>query len=152
MKTQPNYTAIEKYIFDAMDFDGRDINPVTKLEKLQAIHTFFVSEYWYESNKVYFKYNEIKCFANWLMGLPSCLNIDFENYKILEFAPLWGVNINAVTENGKEIKEYNFINSWFNRIAISFYFLLNRETRLSNKPVKEKKAFKSPKISFEIKK
>jgi len=142
MKANTNYEAIEKYIFDAMDFDGRDINPVTKLEKLQAIHSFFLRENWFDNNIKKFKGNEIAGFADWLQGAPSCLNIDIYYVDIIPLANWWGVNTDT------EKKEDAFCQSWYNRISMSFYFLLNRETKLSKKPAKANKAFKGVKFSF----
>lgn len=141
-KRQINFGKIEKYIFNAMDFEGRECNPQTNFDKLKAIHSFFISEHWFDNNVRKFKGNEANGFADWLQGAPSCLNIDLFYVDILKTAKDWNFDVST------EKKEDAFCASWYNRISVSFFFLLNRETRLNNKPKKEKKAFKPVKFSF----
>ena len=92
MSAKERNEKIKNYLLDAIDLEGRNLDyvPLHDFEKLQEICNIFKSEYWYEENQRYYKNNMYLSFANWLMGLPSCFNIDFENYKILEIAEAWG--------------------------------------------------------------
>ena len=48
--------------------------------------------------------------GDWLQGLPSQINIDFENAKIIEIGVSWGY---CQTERKKD----DFLNCWFNMVA-----------------------------------
>lgn len=52
--------------------------------------------------------------AYWFMGLPYVINIDFENYKIIELCKFWGV----LPENTRKKQEDTIINDWFVYMAI----------------------------------
>ena len=65
---------------------------------------------------------KIKTIINWIMGLPTCLNIDFENYKILELAKLWG----SIPENATEKQEDKILANWWNFIAVKFFQLVRK--------------------------
>ena len=58
--------------------------------------------------------NMQKSFADWLSGLP--LDVDFENYRIIELAKEWG----ALPENSTERQEDKIIANWFRFIACRF--------------------------------
>ena len=60
--------------------------------------------------------------ANWLMGLPSCFNIDFENYRILEIAKEWG----SLAQNAAPHDEDKIISNWFNFISAKTIQLIKK--------------------------
>lgn len=109
------------YILDAIDSEGYGKTLVTDAAKLQFIADTFKSEYAYPENiKYYGSYSN--CFRNWLMGLPSCFNIDFENYRIIEIAKQWG-SLNADANDKQEDK---IIDNWFNFITCKTFQLMKK--------------------------
>jgi hypothetical protein len=110
---------IHAYILGAINCEGYDLNPLpeTDAEKLQHVANCFLSEYCNPYNlKIYGTYQNT--FANWLMGLPSCINIDFEHYRILEIGQQWG-SFDGYQPGTKkyEKREQQIIDNWFNLIA-----------------------------------
>jgi hypothetical protein len=63
-----------------------------------------------------------KTFENWLMGLPSCFVVDFENYVILELAYKWG----SLQPEDKEAKKEKIIANWFNFITAKTFQLFKK--------------------------
>ena len=63
--------------------------------------------------------------ADHLMGLPSYLNIDYENYKILEIGKEWGYDLSS------EQKEDVFLSLWFSRMsAVILKLMKDNDIRL----------------------
>jgi hypothetical protein len=110
---------IHAYIIGAINCEGYDLAkmPETEAEKLQFVANCFLSEYCFPNNlKRYGTYQNT--FANWLMGLPSCINIDFEHYKILEIGEKWGSFEGFQPGTKKyEKRENQILENWFNLIA-----------------------------------
>jgi len=109
------------YILDAIDGEGYGQTFANDAEKLQFLADTFKSEFCYPENLRYYG-NYVNCFANWLMGLPSCFNVDFENYKILELAKSWG----CLPINATEKQEDKIINTWFNWMANKTFQLMKK--------------------------
>lgn len=97
------------YVLDAInvtDFNGNEIN-ATDEERVKYFFEMFDSEF--------YKYNKSRArlqdkIADYIQGLPSCIDIAFENYKIAEIGKSWGY---CKTSR----KESEFINNWFSVIA-----------------------------------
>jgi hypothetical protein len=100
------------YIIDAISTDGYDIEANTDVEKLQFVANCFKSEYCFPNNLKYYGTYQ-NTLANWFMGLPSSINIEFRNHAIIEIAKKWG----SIPENATEKQEYKIISNWFNLIA-----------------------------------
>lgn len=108
------------YLLNAIDCEGYDLNPLpsTDREKLQHVANCFFNEvYKWQINK-----NVQDVLMEWFMGLPSCINIDFENYKIIEIAKKWG----SLPENATERQEDKIIENWFNLIAFKLIQLWHK--------------------------
>lgn len=101
-----------KYILSCIDSEGYDIVTNTDVEKLQFLADTFQSEYASKENLRYYKSYQ-NMFANWLMGLPSCFNIEFRNYYIIEIAKQW----NSIPMDATEKQEDKIISNWFLFIA-----------------------------------
>jgi len=127
MKTTELNFKVRPYIMDAIDSDGYDITCNTDKEKLQFLYNTFISEYWHDYNKKYYKGNIQKCFESWLMGLPSCFNIDFENYKVIELAYKWGSidEWNSTTRQIENRKDF-LCQNWFNFITVKTFQLFKK--------------------------
>lgn len=76
------YAKINPYLLSAIDGEGYGKTFGTAAEKLQFVADCFKSEYCYPENLIRYPNHQDR-FAQWLMGLPSSYNIDFENYRIL---------------------------------------------------------------------
>lgn len=99
------------YVLDAInvtDYDGNEIEATDK-ERVKYFFECFESEYNYEYNKKRYP-NIQERISEYLKGLPSCIYVAFENYKIIEIGKSWGY---CKTER----KENEFINNWFSVIA-----------------------------------
>lgn len=83
-----DYT-VKLYLLDAIDAHGYieegDALPVTLEEKAAFIKATFESEYGWAIER----YGFDNALREWLQGLPSSINIEFYNYKILELAVSW---------------------------------------------------------------
>jgi hypothetical protein len=108
------------YILNAIDNSGYDSSKklTTDKEKLEFLAQTFVGEYCYPENIRY--YGTIQdVMKNWIMGLPSSFNIDFENYRIIEIAKEW----HSLRHNATEKSEDKIIENWFNLIAFKTFQL-----------------------------
>jgi hypothetical protein len=115
-KNHPVYN----YIISAIYPDECELEkqPETDKEKLQFVLNTFKSEY----NHMIKRVGEYKAFQEWLSGLPSVFNIDFENYKILKLAKKW----KSIPKNATEKQEDKIIENWFNFITMKFFALCRR--------------------------
>jgi|SRR5882672_7497384 len=122
-RTKNNRVLIHQYIIDAIDSSGYTDKPqpTDVLGKLQFVWDTFNSEYGHPHNLKRYG-NEQETFANWLMGLPSCFNIDFEDYRILEKGIEWGL----ISQDESEAKQGQFINQWFRMIHMEYKGMLTR--------------------------
>lgn len=92
------------------------VTAITDADRIKFVMSCFNSEYSHASRQYP---NDINRFAEWLQGLPSAINVDFENYRIIEIAKSWG----ALSANATEKQEQKIIGNWFNYIANKFFQL-----------------------------
>jgi len=124
---------VKNYIISNINAEGYDKKVSTDKEKLQFVYDCFLSEFWYDNNRARYGNNEYNGFSEYLKGLPSCIDIDFENYRILELAKKWGsYNTEGKTEKQIERYEDRILENWWNLISVNFFQLLHKE----NKPKK----------------
>lgn len=117
-----------KYILDsinATDYSEKtgevDIsNLLTTKGKLQFIASAFTSEAIYEYNLKKFHNNKTNILADHLQGLPSWLDIHFENYEIIKQGKEWGLDLST------EKKEDAFCENWWNLIANKVMQLMDK--------------------------
>ena len=112
MKTNTKNHPVWQYIINAIDSEAYEVTTTTEKEKLQFLADCFKKEYCFENNLMYYKTYQ-NCLANWIMGLPSVFNIDFENYRIIEIAKEW----ESLPINATEKQEDKIIENWFQFIA-----------------------------------
>jgi len=118
MKTTNAKHPVYQYMIDAIDGEGYDKVLNTTEEKLQFVLDTFRAEYDWRIKRD----GEYKAFTEWLSGLPSSFNIDFENYRILELAHKW----ESLPDNATDSQEWKIINNWFNFIMVKFFQLCKR--------------------------
>jgi len=112
---------IKEYVLNAIDSEGYEVTAETEKEKIEFLVKTFKSEYGYKENILY--YGSIqKTFENWLMGLPSCFNIDFMNYRIIEIGKEWAL----LSQNATERQEDKFLSEWWARIYMQVRKLANK--------------------------
>lgn len=113
-KTNSKSHPVFAYLVDCIDEEITGTTP----ERLKEVLRRFKSEYCYPENLK--RYGSIQnTFKNWLMGLPSAINVDFENYKILQLAVKWG----GIPENATEKQQDKILENWFNFISVKFFQL-----------------------------
>lgn len=118
--TANQHKEVEKYIFECIDFENYGLNPESKKEKIALLIETFKNEFWNEFNKHRYKQDIKNGFFNWLAGLPSCFNVDFENHKILEIGKSWGFDLST------EKKQDQFIENWFKMVTNSVFYLKSK--------------------------
>lgn len=121
MKTSQLNALAFSYILNAVDGSGYGREFTSDTEKLQFVADCFKSEYAYPENiRQYGNYQET--FRQWLMGLPSCFNVDFEYSRIIEIAKNWG----SIPQNATERQEDKICENWFNLIACKTFQLMKK--------------------------
>ena len=120
MKRFNNKLAFD-YILENIDSEAYDVTCSNDAEKLAFVLDCFNKEANYENNKKRIP-NLQSRFADYLMGLPTIITIDFENYKILEIAKLW----ESIPNNASEKQEDKILSNWFNFISAKFFQLCNK--------------------------
>lgn len=108
-ETRENYY---KYILDCIDAENYGVDVKTDAEKLRFLHDTFVKEYWQGLHITRYKTKE-NGFREYIAGLPSCFNIDFTNFDIINLAKRMG----SLPENASEKQEDKIIENYFSFIA-----------------------------------
>lgn len=81
-------------------------------EKLVYLKKTFHSEYCYPLHLS--RYGSVQeVLRQWLMGLPSAINIAFENWEILEIAVRW----QSIPKDYSEAEAYKILDNWFKLLA-----------------------------------
>ena len=93
--------------------------PENDREKLQLVFDTFKNEQGYNINRM----GLYRAFSEWLQGLPSVINIDFENCRILELAYNWGSIDKNMPEKKREKREDLILDQWFTWITGKFFRL-----------------------------
>jgi len=96
----------EKYVIDCIDSEGYDVTTNTPEEKLKFLRKTFRSEYGHMIDRV----GEQRAFKEWIMGLPSSFNLEFNNYDILKLAKKSG----SLPENATDKQEDRVLENYFN--------------------------------------
>ena len=111
-----NTPKYNQYIINAITPEGYGVDPKTDSEKLKFLSDTFISEYSYMIERVGFQ----KALEEWLMGLPSSISLEFENYKILEFVRSMG----DLGEHASEKEEDLILNNYWRFMANKIYKLI----------------------------
>lgn len=120
---------VRNYILDAINLEDRAQYKglqMSEQDRLRAVYEIFKSEKGWEIERI----GQQKTFESWLMGLPSCFNIDFENHRILELSREWGsLRTDGLKPNQVERMESEIIKLWWSRIYMEFRQMLNRKIK-----------------------
>jgi hypothetical protein len=122
---------MKAYILSCIDtslYPEMNIDKMSDLEKLNFVWGLYQDQACYPQNLKRIP-NEQARFADWLQGLPSSFNIDFENYEILRIGREFGFlpdQTSQEVENQKRLfkriekKEDDFLAQWWGRIYVYF--------------------------------
>jgi len=109
-KKHPVFPYLESVVSE--EFTG------TMPERLKQVCEAFQSEYNYPDNKRRYPNLQLR-FAEWLMGLPNSLNVEYRNFAILELAVKW----ESIPKDATEKQEDKIIENWFSFAACKFFQL-----------------------------
>jgi hypothetical protein len=112
LKTNNKLHPVFSYLIGCIDLEG------SNTEKLHSVLIEFNRVANYDNNKRNIP-NLQNRFADWLQGLPSCINVDFENYRIIEIAKEWG----SIGKDATDKQEDKILDNWFNFISCKFFQL-----------------------------
>jgi hypothetical protein len=107
-----------KYIIDCIDSDAYDVETTGTKEKLQFLSDTFQKEFGWNIERI----GQYKAFQEWIQGLPSVFNIEFENYKILELAK----KVGTLDKNATEEQEDRIIDNYWNFITVLTFQLFRK--------------------------
>jgi len=81
-------TKIQNYILDCINTDGFDVDVKTEEEKINFLIDEYRRDYVFKDNLLRYKTYQ-NLFIEWIMGLPSCFNVHYTNFEILELVKEW---------------------------------------------------------------
>lgn len=120
---KPDIKRVNDYIINAIDSDGYDNNqPNTKEGKLTFLYSTFKDEYAHEIKRL----GEQAAMAQWIQGLPSSFNIDYQYCRIIEIAKDFGSIPDGLSGKALQVIEDKICNGWFNWIAAKTISLIRK--------------------------
>lgn len=120
LRLNKRYGVQFEYLFDCIDTEQIGENATDK-EKINFVFKTFEDEYGNPYNKRIYP-NECKRLAQYLRGLPSCVNVAFADYDIIQIGKSWRFCKTSKAED-------KFVENWFDVCAfrlIQMRDMLNR--------------------------
>ena len=100
---------IQNYILECIDGESyQDTPPQTDEEKIKFLIDTYRNEYVFKNNLVYDKTYQ-NMFVNWVMGLPSCFNVEYRNYAILELVESWSGYVPTKKKESATIENFRYL-------------------------------------------
>jgi len=98
--TQKTHDLYNQYLLDSIDFSGYEleIELKTNQQLINQLFKTFEKEGGWQVDRI----GLAPALSDWLSGLPSCINIDFANYDILERAKKYGSLAPGATEKDQD--------------------------------------------------
>lgn len=123
-KAKPKYANEEAYILSRISSEGYESCPyynscLTDSNKLVFLYAAFSNEYKWAIER----YGIMKALTDWLSGLPSSINIDFNNRDIIRVLESWG----ELDDKSSEGQIDSALLKWFPRIAMRILTLWRKE-------------------------
>jgi len=97
------------YIIDKIDFCDFEKQPTNDQEKVKMFFEVFFSEFDWRVKQI----GQQKALAEYLSGLPSQINIPYENWEIIKLAK----DMKSIPENATEKQEQKILDNYFNFMA-----------------------------------
>lgn len=98
-----------QFLLDSIDPTAYEEEAITDREKLDFFFRHFLGEVGWNIVRV----GELKAMIDYLQGLPSTINIPFENYKILELAKDFG----SIAQDASEKEEDKLLENYWSFMA-----------------------------------
>jgi len=117
-----DYKKIENYIIDHIDGEGYGVALSTPEEKIDFVMQCFSTEYDNKYNRAVYP-NLTDRVADWLQGLPPCINIAFYNREILRLAVEWG----SISEGATLKQKDRILDNYWRFMAWQLIKLSNRK-------------------------
>ena len=116
------------YLIECIDLSECDLKPAENMQELlqQVFNEFKSEKLAHHDNWLKYYGSLYNAFYDWLQGLPSCYNIDYESYKILQLAEQWGQIKPNLTPKQREKREDFILNNWFNFVTVKTFQLFNK--------------------------
>jgi hypothetical protein len=95
---------VRNHIIECLDASNYDNTIESIKDKLQLVVDCFYTEFYYEQNKKRIP-NKFLAFQSYLLGLPSCFNIEFEYYHINKMLSYWFTELNGSYNEMESEKE-----------------------------------------------
>ena len=108
LRLNKRYGVQFEYLSDSIDTEQIGENATDK-EKINFVFKTFEDEYGNPYNKRIYQ-NECERLAQYLRGLPSCVNVAFTDYDIIQIGKSWGLCKTSKAEA-------NFVENWFDVCA-----------------------------------
>ena len=108
----------QSYLINNIDLSGYDLYPKSKPESVKMLYKIFMDEYGWAVKR----YGMQKAVMEWLMGIPSSINIAFWNDDILKLAKSWG----TLPENATEKQEDKILKNYWNLMSANLVRLFNK--------------------------
>lgn len=108
LRLNKRYGVQFEYLFDCIDTEQIGENATDK-EKVNFVFKTFEDEYGNPYNKRIYP-NECERLAQYLRGLPSCVNVAFADYDIIQIGKSWGFCKTSKAEA-------KFVENWFDVCA-----------------------------------
>ena len=108
LRLNKRYGVQFEYLLDCIDTEQIGEGTTDK-EKIDFVFKTFEIEYGNSYNKRIYP-NECERLSQYLRGLPSCVNVAFANYDIIQIGKSWGLCKTSKAED-------NFVENWFDVCA-----------------------------------
>lgn len=108
----------KQYLIDSIELDDYGIKATTDAQKVSALQKIFMDEYGWAVKR----YGMQGAIKEWLMGIPSAVNIAFYNNDILKLARKWG----TLPANATEKQEDKILKNYWNLMAANLVQLFNK--------------------------
>ena len=116
--SQQTHDYYNNYLLESIDFNGYDLpTPKTNKEKINTFFDVFKSEYGYNVERV----GEWRALSEWLSGLPSVIDIPFDNYSIIQLA----IKAGSIDENASDKEKEKLLSNYWDFISNKLIVLRN---------------------------
>lgn len=117
-----NKKLVNHYIMQCIDLEPYLGNhSLSDTEQLQELFNIFESEYLYENNLKRYG-TQVRCFQEWIAGLPTVFDVDFTNFGIWNKA----IELQILKPDPTDKQIENLLQRWFHIIAQSTFMLMRK--------------------------
>ena len=131
--SQKTHDLYNQYLLDSIDFSGYEleIELKTNQQLINQLFKTFEKEGGFQVDRI----GLAPALSDWLSGLPSCINIDFANYDIIERAKKYGSLAPGATEKDQD----KLLDNYWRFMANKLLKLYNHQNGAALRPLLSKK-------------